>query len=87
MIFFSLFYLEKTCVKVCPRIYRPVCGSDGSTYSNTCMMEVAACITNEDISVEHEGKCGMLKCIACLTQLTIAKMIAACRFYRVPLRA
>ena len=62
-----LFCLGKKCATICPRIYRPVCGSDGSTYSNACMMEVAACITNEDISVEHEGECGMLKCIACLT--------------------
>ena len=59
-----LFYLAKKCAKICPRIYRPVCASDGNTYSNACMMEVAACITDEDISVEHEGKCGMLECIA-----------------------
>ena len=51
------FYLERQCDKVCLRIYQPVCGSDGKTYSNKCVMEVAACTSGENISVEHDGEC------------------------------
>ncbi|XP_028404663.1 four-domain proteases inhibitor-like [Dendronephthya gigantea] len=48
---------EKKCFKPCPRNYQPVCGSDGNTYSNTCVMEVEACLQDKDISVAYEGRC------------------------------
>lgn len=46
--------------KPCTRIYHPVCGSDGKTYNNECMMENAACISNKDITKVHEGRCVQL---------------------------
>ncbi|CAB3989201.1 Kazal-type serine ase inhibitor 2 [Paramuricea clavata] len=48
---------EQKCDKPCIRIYLPVCGSDGHTYPNSCVMKVEACRKNEDISVEHKGEC------------------------------
>lgn len=38
--------------KPCTKIYRPVCGCDNNTYSNTCMAEKAGVLS------WTEGKCG-----------------------------
>ena len=49
---------DKNCTKACHYISRPVCGSNGETYHNACMLENAACINPEqNIKVDCEGKC------------------------------
>ena len=48
---------EQNCPKACPLIYAPVCGSDGKTYSNECMMKATACENGEDITKAHDGPC------------------------------
>merc|ERR1712046_113210 len=46
----------------CTRDYRPACGSDGNTYSNSCMLRYSNCDVTKTENVEevHAGPCGML---------------------------
>lgn len=57
---FFMFFLckEPKCPYTCGGPYRPVCGSDGKTYPNECVLNVSACEHDEDIVVVHEGTCG-----------------------------
>ncbi|XP_047992439.1 serine protease inhibitor dipetalogastin-like [Leguminivora glycinivorella] len=41
---------------VCSRDYTPVCGSDGETYPNGCMLDCAA-QTHENLRLSHGGPC------------------------------
>merc|ERR1711920_251887 len=43
--------------RVCPRIRRPVCASNGVTYSNACVFRDAKCKSPTKIEIVHEGSC------------------------------
>ncbi|GMF48050.1 unnamed protein product [Phytophthora fragariaefolia] len=44
------------CNPMCERIYDPICGSDGITYANPCLLEYAEC-RNPSIKPFGTGKC------------------------------
>ena len=45
------------CDFLCLQIYDPVCGSDGKTYSNACMLRLKDCQTPYKISQVGKGVC------------------------------
>jgi len=45
------------CNHICPKISKPVCGSDRRTYPNRCSLDAYACYSNRRIKVVKNGKC------------------------------
>nr|P16895.1 RecName: Full=PI-actitoxin-Avd5a; Short=PI-AITX-Avd5a; AltName: Full=Non-classical Kazal-type elastase inhibitor [Anemonia sulcata]1Y1B_A Chain A, Elastase inhibitor [synthetic construct] len=45
------------CPLICTMQYDPVCGSDGITYGNACMLLGASCRSDTPIELVHKGRC------------------------------
>ncbi|KAJ0393691.1 hypothetical protein ATCC90586_011101 [Pythium insidiosum] len=48
------------CNRMCPKILKPVCGSNDVTYDNDCYFDVAKCLMGadgKDLYIKHEGEC------------------------------
>ncbi|KAI3387816.1 hypothetical protein SNEBB_009702 [Seison nebaliae] len=54
---FQIGWTGKSCGKRCPKILSPVCGSNGKSYTNNCILEIAQC-ENGSITKKHNGLCG-----------------------------
>ena len=38
--------------------FKPVCGSDGETYSNFAMLKAYTCVDGTKVTKAHDGPCG-----------------------------
>ena len=41
--------------------FKPVCGSDGKTYSNFAILKAYSCMANIKITKAHDGPCGNIQ--------------------------
>ncbi|EEY59559.1 protease inhibitor Epi10 [Phytophthora infestans T30-4] len=48
---------DDNCSFGCLDVYKPVCGSNGETYSNSCYLRLASCKSNNGITEAGDGEC------------------------------
>ena len=49
------------CTDICPKIHNPMCGTDGKTYSNKCLLQAAGRCQHRNLAVSHPGPCSPVR--------------------------
>ena len=57
ILFFISEPVRAACPEVCPKIFKPVCGTDGVSYNNECIMLMENCGNERSVTVDYKGKC------------------------------
>ena len=50
-------HVKDNCNMKCKKHYAPVCGSNGKTYLNECLLMMSACINKHSVKKITEGRC------------------------------
>ena len=45
------------CSDTCPKVFEPVCGDDGETYANECLLKLESCSSAKTIKKTSSGSC------------------------------
>ncbi len=71
---------ECKCEVKCDKVLNFVCGSNGITYENECVLRRESCLRNQRITVLHVGRCG--KRLQVCVQRQTSCFHAVCALYK-----
>jgi hypothetical protein len=50
-------HVKLNCNMKCKKYYEPVCGTNGETFLNECLLKMASCINKDQVTTLADGRC------------------------------